>query len=266
MGRTVGYVRASTAKQVGSPHTQKTLIRDYCRRQGLDIRDSFYVDDAKSGKTHISDRAAGGAMMNELRAGDHVVVARLDRLSRSFVNFAQTLDQLERLGVTLHICDLPGGVLDPGNPISTLLIQILVSFAQYERRLISIRIQEGLSVLASEGCKPGNHPPFGRRWVKRYSEKLGRRIRVTEPNPDEELIMSTLISLRTSGMNGKPMSWERLRQYFAYEWPVKTRTGLVFSKRHLQSLYPYALKWASEKEATRSAQQAMKPDPEQEAI
>jgi len=77
--------------------------------------------------------------------GDHVIVARLDRLSRSFIGIAHILDAWVKLKVVLHLCDMPGGVFDPENPMSEMMIGILIVFANYERRLISQRTKEGLA-------------------------------------------------------------------------------------------------------------------------
>src|SRR5262249_7408175 len=135
--RVFGYVRASTSKQIASPETQRQIIEEYCRRIERTL-EHVYADPATSGKKSLFERTAGVELATALRKGDHVVVARLDRLSRSFIGFARILEAWEKLGVTLHICDMPGGgIMDPDNPMARLMIHILIAFAEYERKLIS---------------------------------------------------------------------------------------------------------------------------------
>ena len=111
--RVYGYVRASTSKQIASPETRRQIIEEYCRRHGRSL-DHVYADAATSGKNSLFERTAGQELGTTLRKGDHVVVVRLDRLSRSFIGYARILDAWEKLGVTLHLCDMPGGgVMDP---------------------------------------------------------------------------------------------------------------------------------------------------------
>ena len=80
-------------------------------------------------------------------------MARLDRLSRSFIGFAQILDSWTKLKVGIHLCDMPGGHFDPDNPMSEMMIGILIVFANYERRLISQRTREGLQARKQRGEK-----------------------------------------------------------------------------------------------------------------
>src|SRR5262249_42747719 len=117
--RVYGYIRASTDKQVASPETQRQIIVEYARRIGKAVN-SFYVDPATSGKRPLFDRPAGHELVLDLRQRDTVIVARLDRLSRSFISFAQILDQWTKRKISIHLCDMPGGHFDPYNPMSEM--------------------------------------------------------------------------------------------------------------------------------------------------
>ena len=50
-------------------------------------------------------------MATSSEGDDTVIVARLDRLSRSFIGFAQILEFWMKHKVAMHLCDMPGGVL-----------------------------------------------------------------------------------------------------------------------------------------------------------
>ena len=112
MARTYGYIRASTDKQIASPQTQRQIIEDYASRLGRSV-DRFFIDPAVSGKKSLFERDAGKELSLILKTGDHVIVARLDRLSRSFVGFARILEFWLKHKITMHLCDMPGGVFDP---------------------------------------------------------------------------------------------------------------------------------------------------------
>jgi len=84
MSRRYGYIRASTDKQIASPETQRQIIEDYANRRGRSV-DRFFVDPAVSGKKPLFEREGGKELMLTLKNGDEVIVARLDRLSRSFI-------------------------------------------------------------------------------------------------------------------------------------------------------------------------------------
>ena len=152
MARVYGYIRASTDRQIASPETQRQIIEEYARRIGKTV-DRYFVDPATSGKKRIQDRDAGGELITILRQRDTVIVARLDRLSRSFIGFAQILDSWTKLKVGIHLCDMPGGHFDPDNPMSEMMIGILIVFANYKRRLISQRTKEGLQARKQRGEK-----------------------------------------------------------------------------------------------------------------
>jgi Resolvase, N terminal domain len=84
MSHIYGYIRASTDKQIASPETQRQIIEEYARRIGRTV-DHCFVDPATSGKKALFERDAGKELSLTLKKGDEVIVARLDRLSRSFV-------------------------------------------------------------------------------------------------------------------------------------------------------------------------------------
>jgi DNA invertase Pin-like site-specific DNA recombinase len=189
MARVYGYVRASTDRQIASPETQRQIIEDYAKRLGRTV-DRYFVDLAVCGKKAVFDREAGKEMMAQLKQGDEVIVARLDRLSRSFVGFARILEFWLKHKIKMHLCDMPGGVFDPDNPMSELLIGVLIIFANYERRLISVRTREGLQARKQRGERYCRWAEFGWRWEKRYEAGSEKHVDVKVPDEYERAIMS----------------------------------------------------------------------------
>jgi DNA invertase Pin-like site-specific DNA recombinase len=101
----------------------------------------------------------------DLGAGGHLVVWKLDRLSRVSTEQELMLDMLRRPGVQAH-STVPSEqqVLDNGDandPGRTFTRQILAAAAQYERALIHYRMQTGLRTKAAKGGWVGGRVPFG---------------------------------------------------------------------------------------------------------
>ena len=83
---------------------------------------------------------------------DVLVVSKLDRLSRSLIDFAQTMATAQRQGWALVALDL--GV-DTATPGGEMMANVLASFAQYERRIIGQRTRDGLAAKKAAGVKLG---------------------------------------------------------------------------------------------------------------
>lgn len=103
-----------------------------------------------------------------------LVVAKLDRLSRSMKDFASLMNVSERQGWGLVALDL--GV-DTSTPSGEMMANILATFAQFERRLIGQRTKDALAVKKTEGVK------------------LGRPRRTTDH------VLETVRSLRAEGLS-----------------------------------------------------------------
>jgi DNA invertase Pin-like site-specific DNA recombinase len=133
--------------------------------------------------------------MATLRSWDTVIVARLDRLSRSFIGFAHILEVWAKLKVGIHLCDMPGGHFDPENPMSEMMIGILIEFANYERRLISQRTREGLQARKLRGEKYCRWAEYGWRWGKCFDAGLKKDVNVKVPDEHERTIMRKVVEL-----------------------------------------------------------------------
>jgi DNA invertase Pin-like site-specific DNA recombinase len=248
MSRTYGYIRASTDKQIASPDTQRQIIEDYAMRIGKTV-DRYFVDPATSGKKQLKDRDAGRELVATLRSRDTVIVARLDRLSRSFIGFAQILDTWTKLKVGIHLCDMPGGHFDPDNPMSEMMIGILIVFANYERRLISQRTREGLQARKLRGEKYNRWPEYGWRWEKRFDAQLEKHVNIKVPDEHERNILRKVVELRAAGQ-----SYDEIRQHLTYVMKVKTRMGGDWTKGRIATLFEQGLRLMAETSRLTAAQ------------
>jgi DNA invertase Pin-like site-specific DNA recombinase len=240
LSRVYGYIRASTDKQIASPETQRQIIEEYARRIGKCV-DRYFTDPATSGKKQLKDRDAGRELVSTVRSRDTVIVARLDRLSRSFIGFAQILDSWTKLKVGIHLCDMPGGYFDPDNPMSEMMIGILIVFANYERRLISQRTREGLQARKLRGEKYNRWPEYGWRWEKRFDSRFNKQVNVKVPDELERSILRKVVELRAAGQ-----SYDEIRQHLTYVMKVKTRMGGDWTKGRIASLFEQGLRLMAE--------------------
>lgn len=110
----------------------------------------------------IISEVAGGAksrpmlmrLVTELRAGDRLIVAALDRLGRRTAEILNLIEDLQRRGVVL-ISDRES--LDYSTPVGRLVTQILISIAEMERSLIAERTKAGLKAARAKG-RVGGRP------------------------------------------------------------------------------------------------------------
>ncbi|WP_116996198.1 recombinase family protein [Desertimonas flava] len=150
----VGYVRVSTAEQCSSGlglDAQRAAIRDECDRRG--VRLVAVYEDAASART-LANRPGLAMALEAVESGqaDGLIVSKLDRLSRSLLDFAGLMERSRRDGWTLIALDL--GV-DTSTPQGELMASVLATFAQFERRLIGQRTKDALAELRAQGVKLG---------------------------------------------------------------------------------------------------------------
>jgi DNA invertase Pin-like site-specific DNA recombinase len=110
------------------------------------------VDRGKSGKNLKRDGL--DAALKHIRAGEAggLIVSKLDRLSRSLLDFAWLMATAEKEGWNIILLDL--GV-DLRNPAGKAMAQMLAIFAEFERNVISQRTKDGLAEKRVQGVRLG---------------------------------------------------------------------------------------------------------------
>ena len=139
-GLAFGYARVSTIEQ------NEDLQQDALDRAGCD---RVFVDKA-SGK--LEHRPALDDMLAHLRAGDTVVVWRLDRLGRSLRHLIDVVSELERRGICLRSLTES---IDTSTPGGKLVFHVFGALAEFERDLIRERTQAGLAAARARGRHGG---------------------------------------------------------------------------------------------------------------
>lgn len=150
----VGYARVSTTEQADSGlglEAQRQAIRVECERRGWKLL-GIEEDAGWSGK--VATRPGLQRALAACKAGraDGLLVAKLDRLSRSMQHAAALLAEAERDGWALVALDL--GV-DLSTPSGEVMAHVLAAIAQFERRLIGQRTKDALAVKKAQGVRLG---------------------------------------------------------------------------------------------------------------
>ncbi len=119
---------------------------------GVD-EEHIFVDQGLTGM----NRARPGLReaMAAVRAGDRLVVSKLDRLARSLPDARNIADKLTAKGVSLS---LGGSTYDPADPVGRLLFNVLGMVAEFEADLIRMRAREGMAVARARGRLRGKQP------------------------------------------------------------------------------------------------------------
>lgn len=169
----VGYVRVSTDEQFDSGaglEAQRSAIRGECERRRWHLLELY--EDTASGRA-IAGRSGLRAALSALdgRVAAALVVAKLDRLSRSLLDFSALMEQSRRRGWALVALDL--GV-DTTTPSGEMMANVLAVFAQYERRLVGIRTREALAVKRLQGVRLGRPSVLSTSVVKRIHRERAR--------------------------------------------------------------------------------------------
>jgi len=160
--RVIAYVRVSTEEQARSGAgiaAQRRLIGRACRERGWQLV-AIEADEAASGKS-TRNRPALARTLDALEAGDAggLIVAKLDRLSRSVRDFCEMLDRSQRQRWALVCLDLG---LDTSTPTGKFTAQIIAAVAELERELIGQRTREALAEKRAAGVhigRPQSIPP-----------------------------------------------------------------------------------------------------------
>ena len=153
----VGYTRVSTGEQGDSGlglEAQRDAIRAECERHGWQLVD-IYEDVASGGSTRKRPELARALQAVAVQESDILVVSKLDRLTRSMLDFAQIMEQARNEGWALVVIDL---AVDMTTPNGALIAGIMSVLAEWERQIISERTKSALAVARKRGVRLGRKP------------------------------------------------------------------------------------------------------------
>jgi putative DNA-invertase from lambdoid prophage Rac len=161
--------------------------------------DQVIVEPGISGSIPFSERPEGGKLWADLRKGDTLVAAKLDRMFRSASDCLAVVEAFKTRGVSLFLLDLNGGADDvSGNGIARLFLTIVSAFAEFERDRIGERIRQTKRAQKSRREYLGGKPPFG--YVKSPD---GRSLIEV---PEQQAAIRTIHKLRAEGFSAHRIS------------------------------------------------------------
>lgn len=137
----LGYARVSKGDEQNNALQTKSLRVAGCRR--------IFEESASGGRW---DRPELQRMLDQLREGDTVVVWKLDRLSRSLKDVLHIMERIADAGAGFRSVTEN---IDTTTPAGRMMMQMVSSFAEFERAMIRERTSAGLAAARAEGCVGG---------------------------------------------------------------------------------------------------------------
>lgn len=140
------YIRVSTEKQ-NEVRQLKKLVKEL----GAEL---VYMDKS-SGKDR--DREQLQLMMEELEQGDIIYVHEISRLARSIVDLKSLVDEVLKKGATIKFIkeNMTFSTHEEADPMRDLMFNMLASFAEFERAIITQRVKEGVAIAKAQGKYKG---------------------------------------------------------------------------------------------------------------
>ncbi len=208
------YTRKSTTagleQEVNSLEVQRHACTDYAHVHGWQIVDKSYNDGGYTGAT--LERPAFQRLLIDagLRQFDVVLVYKVDRLSRSLLDFARVLDRFDRLAM---------GFVSVTQNFSTneaagkLTLHLLMSFAEFERSMISERTRDKIVALRRSGRWSGGPLPFGYRSVNRElvpdEQHSGTVVHIFSSSNEQHSMLAVVGHLRQGGYPSRTRAWTK---------------------------------------------------------
>jgi DNA invertase Pin-like site-specific DNA recombinase len=148
--RTVAYIRISTGGQ--GLASQRLAILDYAHRHGLTVQ--TFVE-AQASSRHARARRGVDTLLEQVHAGDLILVSELSRLGRSVGQIIQLVDRLLKQQVQLVAIKEHIRLNGTQDLQTKVMITLFGLFAEIERDLIAERTKEGLAAARAQGRLPG---------------------------------------------------------------------------------------------------------------
>jgi len=186
--RVVGYVRVSTEKQAEgglSLEAQTAKIRAIAEIKDVALTEVF-VDAAASAKTLERPELQRLLALVDARQVATVIIAKLDRLTRSLLDLCRLLERFEKKDVSLVSV---AESLDTRSSAGRLVVHIMGSVADWERHEIGIRTKDVLAHKRTQGERIGTLP---------FGSQLSADGTHLEPAPLEQRVLDQIQTLKAA--------------------------------------------------------------------
>ena len=166
---------------------------EFCKKEVTGESYKVYTDKGYSGKN--IDRPAFQDLLRDIEAGkvNRVIVYRLDRISRSVLDFANLIEVFQKNRVDF-VSTMEK--FDTSTPIGKAMLMIVMIFAQLERETIQQRVIDAYSSRSKRGFYMGGRVPFGFELVETTID--GIRTKMYKPIEEEAEVIRLIFSMYSS--------------------------------------------------------------------
>ncbi len=221
----VGYVRVSTRDQADSGASlaaQRAKLDAYAVLHDLELAE--IIEDAGHSAKSL-DRPGMARLLGLIkrRAIGAVIVAKVDRITRSVRDLGELVETFKRSGVEFASV---GDHIDTSTAAGRLVLNVMGSVSQWEREAIGERTRDALAVMRAQGKRISRFAPFGYRgdgngsWVEDDHEQRACRL---------------IVRLRARGLSLRQIGAELERR------GVRSRTGGRLSPKVIASVLAKAV-------------------------
>jgi len=200
------YGRVSTDHQENSAANQRQVFEELSAQWGEPHK--IFIDEDVSGSISLRHRPEGRKLWDSLRAGDILIVTKLDRGWRSSEDAAHTLRVLRGIGVRMRILDFP---IDLSTDEGELMFLTFANFAQYENRIRGRRVRDVLQYRKKNGLPYATTRPYG--WRRNKDKWLAL--------PEEREIADLCYDLHCQGLGYKKIADYLCRHQIQYPFTIK---------------------------------------------
>lgn len=190
---TYAYTRVSTTEQVDgtSLDEQERKARGVAMIRGEEITEVF-SDAGVSGSVPLEDRPAGKKLLDVLKKGDTLIVAKLDRIFRNATDALVRSDAFKDKGIKLILVDMGNDPVTE-NGTGRIFFGMLALVAEFERHRILERTDNGRQAKRAKGGHIGGTAPFGFKVVG-----LGKDAHLV-PVEDQQFAIRDILALSAEG-------------------------------------------------------------------
>ena len=199
---------------------------EFCQKEVINGPPKIYTDKGYSGKN--IDRPAFQQMMEDIKQGTikRVIVYRLDRISRSVLDFASVIDLFQRYHVDF-VSTMEK--FDTGTPIGKAMLMIVMIFAQLERETIQQRVLDAYISRSKRGFYMGGKVPYG--FTLRETVIDGVKTKMYAPIPEEIAVVRQAYEIYSAPQ----ASFGDVLRFFN-EKGIQTRRGTSFNRSRIRDI------------------------------
>jgi DNA invertase Pin-like site-specific DNA recombinase len=216
--RAIGYVRVSTEQQADfgvSLEAQKAKLTAYCALYDVELVEVI-VDAGVSAKTLNRPGLSRALAMLKSGAADALIVAKLDRLTRSVRDLGELVETYFAKSALLSVAEQ----IDTRSAGGRLVLNVLASVSQWEREAIGERTSAAMQHMAAEGIYTGGKAPYG------FKVEAGELVEVA----GEQAVLSAARELKASGLSLRAIAQALASRGFT------SRTGRAFGAQSVAGM------------------------------